>query len=60
MPMPSSPLSPAGRQLGLFGNVIGQQGNMQAEDEETRRKRLLAQQQQRFSPAMQSILGYRI
>jgi hypothetical protein len=59
--MPSSPLSPAGRQLGLLGNVTGQQGNIEMEDEEARRKRLAAQQQQqRFSPAMQAILGYRI
>jgi len=61
MPMPGSPLSPAGQQLGLLGSFAGPQGNVEADDENARRKRLIAQQrQQRLSPAMQSILGYRI
>ncbi len=47
------PMSPAGAALGL-GDMLGQQ--VTDETEETRRKRMLAQQQQ-MSPATASLLG---
>ena len=59
MPMPGSPLSPAGQQLGLLGDLAGQ-GSTETDEERKRRLAQLQQQQQRVSPAMQSILGYRI